>query len=467
MLKKYGQLFISILFITDIVIVVISWLLAYYIRFHIEIIPITLGIPSVEQYIKLLPFIVAIYAITMKVLGLYQPMRGRSRGIEFYNILKVTFISILLITATTFFYRGDSYSRIVMVYFWLISSISLMLSRRVSRKVLQILRHKGYNLKHILIVGAGDLGKIVAEKIDLYPEIGFKIVGFLTDHPEKIGSRIRGYTVLGDIGDVKKVVKERSVDQLFVALPLKAYQRIENLLELLGDEMVDVKVVPDLLRFMRLNPGIEELDGLPVVNLTESPLFGWNKVIKRLADILLSLLAIIILSPLMLFISIAIKLTSKGPVLYRQERMGLDGEQFYILKFRSMNIDAEEGIGAVWAKEGDERRTKIGIFLRRISLDELPQLFNVLKGNMSLVGPRPERPVFVDNFKKLIPEYMLRHKMKAGITGWAQVNGWRGDTSLKKRIEYDLYYIENWSFLFDFKIIWLTIWKGLINKNAY
>ncbi len=467
MFKKYSQLFISILFITDIGVVAISWLLAYYIRFHIEIIPITLGIPPVEHYIKLLPFIVAIYAVTMKVLGLYQPIKGRSRVIEFYNILKVTFISILLITAATFFYREYSYSRIVVVYFWLISIISLMLSHTLSRKVLQILRHKGYNLKHILIVGAGDLGKRVAEKIDLYPEIGFKIVGFLTDHPEKVGSSIMGYTVLGHLVDVKKVVKEKSVDQLFVALPLNAHQRLENVLVSLGNDMVDVKVVPDLLRFMRLNPGIEDLDGLPVVSLTEGPLLGWNKVIKRGGDILLALLSIIILSPLMLFISVVIKMTSNGPILYRQERMGLDGKRFHMLKFRSMKVDAEENIGAVWAKKGDERRTKTGAFLRRMSLDELPQLFNVLKGDMSLVGPRPERPVFVDSFKESIPLYMLRHKMKAGITGWAQVNGWRGNTSLKKRVEYDLYYIENWSFSFDIKIIWLTIWKGLISKNAY
>jgi Undecaprenyl-phosphate glucose phosphotransferase len=235
----------------------------------------------------------------------------------------------------------------------------------------------------------------------------------------------------------------------------------------LEEETVDIKLVPDLLRYMDLQSGIEELDGMPVINLTESPLYGWNTVFKRVSDIVLSSLAILITFPIMVLIAIVIKLESRGPLLYKQERMGLDRNVFWMYKFRSMEPEAEKQSGPVWAKENDDRRTRVGTFLRSTSLDELPQFFNVFMGQMSLVGPRPERPVFVDEFKKSIPFYMLRLKMKAGLTGWAQVNGWRGNTSLEKRIECDLYYIKNWSLLFDIKILFLTIWKGLINRHAY
>ena len=231
--------------------------------------------------------------------------------------------------------------------------------------------------------------------------------------------------------------------------------------------MIEIRVVPDLYQLAALQGGVEEFEGMFLINLQGSPLYGWNRILKRGADIVFSLIAILLTSPLMLVIVAVTKLTSKGPVFYRQARMGLDGREFQMLKFRSMRIDAEKETGPVWAKENDPRRTRFGSFLRRTSLDELPQFFSVLKGDMSIVGPRPERPVFIEEFRRKIPKYMLRHKMKAGITGWAQVNGWRGNTSLEKRIEYDLFYIKNWSLFFDLKIMWLTIWKGLISKNAY
>ncbi len=230
---------------------------------------------------------------------------------------------------------------------------------------------------------------------------------------------------------------------------------------------MDIIVVPDIYEFITLRGGIEEFDGLPIVNLRNTPLFGWNMVLKRTFDVSLSTALIALTSPLMLLIAILVKAGSRGPVFYVQERMGLDGATFSMLKFRSMRTGAEDGTGPVWAGRGDERRTTIGRFLRRTSLDELPQLFNVLRGDMSLVGPRPERPVFIEEFRKRIPRYMLRHKVKAGMTGWAQVNGWRGDTDLKKRIDYDIYYIEHWSLLFDLKIVWLTLWKGFVHRNAY
>ncbi|KKM67385.1 hypothetical protein LCGC14_1471680 [marine sediment metagenome] len=254
---------------------------------------------------------------------------------------------------------------------------------------------------------------------------------------------------------------------VLIALPLSAHEKLKSILDNIADEMVSVMILPDLFEFITLRGGVGEFEGMPIISLRDSPLYGWNRVIKRITDILLSLVIILVTSPLMFVISILIKTMSPGPILYKQDRMGLDGKVFAMLKYRTMGIEAEEETGPMWATENDHRRTLVGTFLRKTSLDELPQFFNVLKGDMSIVGPRPERPHFIQQFRSKIPKYMLRHKMKAGITGWAQVNGWRGNTSLEKRIEYDLYYIENWRFMFDFEIMWRTIWRGFISKNAY
>jgi len=467
MLKKHGQLFLSTLFISDSLAIFSSWLLAYVIRFQLQLIPVTQGVPPLEWYVFALAPIWIVFAINIKVFGLYQPLRGKPGSSEFFFILKVTSFSVLILTAITFFVREFSYSRIVMVYFWGLTTFSITVSHWLVRKFLVLVRGKGWNLQKVLVVGAGELGQTVVEKLNLHPEIGFQVVGFLTRHPGKVGKSFRDCKVLGEYQDVSKVIRDFKVDQLFIALPLNANDRLEQILDNLGEETVDIKVVPDLLQYMNIQSGVEELDGLPIVNLAESPLYGWNVVIKRTSDIILSSLAIIITAPFMLLIALLVKAESRGPVFYRQERVGLDRRVFPMLKFRSMKQEAESSTGPVWAKENDERRTRIGETLRKTSLDELPQLFNVLKGEMSLVGPRPERSVFIEDFKQSIPHYMLRLKMKAGLTGWAQVNGWRGNTSLEKRIECDLFYIKNWSLLFDLKILLMTLWKGFINRHAY
>lgn len=467
MLKKYSQVFITVLFISDLASVMLSWLASYFVRFKLQIIPLTSNLPLLTDYLFFLVFIIIVFPICLIGSGVYKPMRGKNQLYEISNILKATSFSIFILIAITFFYRAHSYSRIVMIYFWVFSSATIIFSHYYLRKVLKAFREKGYNLRHILIVGAGDLALELAGKIKLHPEIGFNIVGFLTDDPEKVGDSVSGKKILGRLEDVRKIVKEYNIDQLFIALPRHAHERLEKVIGYLGEEFVDIKVVPDLMQFMRLNPGIEDLDGLPIVNLSEGPMYGWNTLFKRLMDIVISAILLIFLSPIVILVALVIKLTSNGPVFYKQERIGLNGRHFIMYKFRTMLEEAEKETGAVWAKKDDSRRTPIGTFLRKTSLDELPQFYNVLKGDMSIVGPRPERPVFVNDFKKSVYQYMLRQKMKAGITGWAQVNGWRGDTSLEKRIEYDIYYIENWSLLFDLRIIWLTVWKGLINKNAY
>ena len=468
MLKKHGQLFLTVVTIFDSIVIIFSWLAAFYLHFMTSFGPPPRhAIPEINTYLFALIAVWIVFIFSIRLCGLYQPLRGKPFTEEIYKIIKVTFLSVIILSASTFFYREESFSRFVAAYFLVFVTFLMIFSHFLVRVILAEVRKRGFNLRHILIVGSGDLGQSLAERFNQHPEFGLKIVGFLSSHPEKIGIEINGIKVIGLYNEIPKIIKLYGVDQLYIALPLHAQDRLEKVINSLNEETVDVKVVPDLLRFMNLQAGVEELDGLPIINLAESPLYGWNVILKRISDIIFSVILIVILSPLFIILAILIKLESTGPIIFWQERMGLDGKLFEMLKFRSMKIDAEQITGPVWASKVDNRRTRLGTFLRKTSIDELPQLFNVLIGDMSLVGPRPERPVFVKEFKKSIPKYMLRLKMKAGLTGWAQVSGWRGNTSLDRRIEFDLYYIKNWSLLFDFKIILMTVWKGFVNPNAY
>ena len=468
MLKKHGQLFLTLATLFDTIVICFSWLAAFYIHFKTSFgPPPSQGIPEIEVYLFALIPVWIVFISSIRICGLYQPLRGKPLSTEFFKIFKVTFFAVVILAAATFFYREESFSRFVAIYFFILVTILMSVSHLLVRIVLAKVRKLGFNIRYVLIAGTGNLAQAVAEKICLHSEYGFSIVGFLTGHPEKVNSEVSGIQIVGTFKEISAVIHKYGVDQLFIALPLNAHGDMEEVLASLGEETVDIKVVPDLLKFMNLQAGVEELDGLPIVNLTESPLHGWNIVVKRLSDIIFSLIFIVISSPLLVFLAIVIKIESVGPVIYRQERVGLDGNIFEMLKFRSMRIGAEKETGPVWANKEDNRRTHLGSFLRKTSMDELPQLFNVLMGDMSLVGPRPERQVFVEEFKKSIPKYMLRLKMKAGLTGWAQVNGWRGNTSLDKRIEFDLYYIKHWSLLLDLKIIFMTFWKGFVNPHAY
>jgi Undecaprenyl-phosphate glucose phosphotransferase len=307
----------------------------------------------------------------------------------------------------------------------------------------------------------------VARKIGEQPVLGLRVQGFLAKEKQKVGQVVEGLPVLGDYSEISLVIARNQINIVIIALPLSAHERIGEVLGSIGDDTVDIKVIPDLYRYISLSGSVEEFEGLPIIGLRGSPMVGWARVTKRMVDIIGSAIGLLILSPVLIALALGVKFTSPGPVFYRQKRMGLDGRVFTMYKFRSMRIDAEQKTGPVWAQEGDPRRTRLGAFMRSTSLDELPQLLNVLRGEMSLVGPRPERPEFIGDFRKNIPGYMLRHKMKAGITGWAQINGWRGNTSLEKRIEHDLFYIENWSLALDFKIMFLTVFKGLKAPNAY
>ncbi len=326
------------------------------------------------------------------------------------------------------------------------------------------MRRRGHNLRQIVVVGAAELGAEITTRVAQAPWAGLQVEGIFTD--EAVAA-VAGRPVLGTIAESPGYLSAHHIDQVWIAMALKDEERVRQLLHELRHFTGEIKFVPDIFSFRLINHSVSEIAGLPVLNLSASPMSGTNRLVKAIEDRLLAALILLLASPLMVVLAVGVKLSSPGPVFYRQERVGWNGRPFMMLKFRSMPVDAEAQSGPVWARPGENRATPFGAFLRRTSLDELPQFFNVLKGDMSIVGPRPERPVFVEKFKDEIPDYMKKHLVKAGITGWAQVNGWRGDTDLRKRIEYDLYYIEHWSLWFDLKIMLLTVVKGLVSEHAY
>jgi Undecaprenyl-phosphate glucose phosphotransferase len=472
-MKRPLQIHSAISLATDMLAVTLAFILSYILRFKLEIIPLTKGTPPIKVYLILLPVALVLWAFVSAVNGLYAGQRKNSFFFEFAGVAKSGFLATLILISLTFFYRDYTFSRVMLALFWGISILLTGAARALIVYQLKARYRKGLGLRSVLIVGAGPLGQIVCQKIHELPQLGFKVVGFAADEEPEVKEELEQKAnddmpaVLGPISEVTEIIHRHNVEQVFIALPREDHEKLVTSLSRLDQEMIDIRIVPDILQFVFVKAGLESLDGIPIINLAETPLSGWYGPVKRVADIFLSTAALVLLSPLMLVIAALIKTTSRGPVFYRQERMSLDGSLFTMLKFRSMREDAENQTGAVWASKGDPRRTRIGALLRRTSLDELPQLINVLKGEMSFVGPRPERPVFVDQFRNKVPRYMMRHKVKCGLTGWAQVNGLRGNTSIEKRIEYDIFYIENWSLSFDLRIVWRTLWSGFINKHAY
>ena len=467
MLKQKRQLFEYFFMMTDLAVVSVAWVISYWVRFKTTLVPIDKGIPEFWPYLSMLAFIWFIWAFVFRRMGLYRPMRGVRRTHELWILVNANALSILLLISLTYLFREKSvqFSRLVFVYFWAIATVLTIVQRTTLRFVLRELRRKGYNLRYILVVGAGQVAGDIASRVRLHQELGIQLLGCLS---KESGERTApgGVPVVGRYSDLGKFVGRTDVDQIVVALPLEDHQLLPSIMEQLKDSIVDIKIIPDLYQFASLGGAIEDFEGLPVISLRESPLDGINLFTKRALDIFLGSILLVVLSPLMLLLALLLKVSSRGPVLFKQERVSFDGTSFKIVKFRTMSMNAESA-GPGWTTPGDNRVTRLGKVLRSTSLDELPQLFNVLCGDMSIVGPRPERPVFIQEFRRRIPRYMLRHKVPAGITGWAQVNGWRGDTSIDKRIEYDLYYIENWSLLLDLKILWMTLFKGFKNRNAY
>ncbi len=449
-----------------------AYFAAWFLRFELQILPLTKGLPDFDRYLKILPIVLLTWPVIFYFHGLYQSRRDRSRVDEALTIMLAVFTGTFLLSALHAWYRPFeaeqlfTYSR---AFIGLFASTDLLLVVAVRvpiRWVLQQRRLRGEGLQRILIVGAGNLGREIAYKLQAHRELGFEVVGYLDDDPGKLGNQYQDATVLGHLRDVEAVIARENVDQVYVALPLEAHKRMMTVLEQVARHCVEVKLVPDVLQFATLKSSLEDLDGMPVINLSQVPLQGWSSFAKRAIDMSLSAAGMLVLAPFLPLLAVLIWIEDRGPIFYCQERMGLDGKSFMIWKFRSMRVNAESSTGPVWAIRGDSRRTAIGTFLRQWSIDELPQLWNVLKGEMSLIGPRPERPTFVHEFKHKIPDYMLRHRVKAGITGWAQVHGWRGNTSIRKRLQYDLYYIQNWSLSLDLKILWMTLRSGIWH-NAY
>ena len=475
---RHNRVLVALHVASDALLGVCAFILAYAIRFNTDLIPITKGIPPFGNYLTVLPFVAALVPFGFHLQGLYRLRRGRSRVDDFFavfvgSILAVMFGIIATLYTQTYFapnLRATGaleVSQLVWAIFLVLNVLFTFSSREVVRELLERRWRAGVGLKRILIAGSGDLGRIIADKILEHRELGYQIVGFVDDRATGDHLGYRGLPLLGTLDEAHEITAREEIDHLYVALPPEQHLRMLELLESTSREMVDVKVVPDLLQVIALRARLEDLDGVPIINVNDVSLQGFNTALKRAIDIAISGLALVAMAVPLALLALLVKLTSPGSVFYRQERMGLDGKAFTIVKFRSMYQDAERHTGPVWTVPDDPRVTPFGRFLRRSNFDELPQLWNVLRGDMSIVGPRPERPHFVAQFKHKIPQYMLRHKVKSGLTGWAQVHGWRGNTPLEKRIEYDLYYIENWSVRLDLKIMWLTLLRGFFHKHAY
>lgn len=402
-----------------------------------------------------------------KSVGLYQSFRNSARfgDVKYifmglmYFIFPAWCISTLKVDWNVSPWLALCFTSILFILFIIV--------RYAERKLLKKLRAKGFNQRHLLIIGAGRLGQDLAKRIKRCRWMGFQVLGYLDNDESLKGKSFFGAEVIGVLDDLEEVIKNNKVDQVYCTLPFDKMDKAKVVSEVLEKTTADFRIVPDMVNLYTLNTSLFEIDGLPVLGIRETPLQGFSIVQKRVFDILFSLCAIVILSPFLILLMILLKCTSRGPIFYSQKRMGLDNRSFSIFKFRSMELDAENETGPVWANRDDERTTWLGKIMRKTNIDELPQFVNVLLGQMSVVGPRPERPEFILNFKNEIPRYMLRHKTKTGMTGWAQVNGWRGSTSIKKRIQYDLYYIENWSIWFDIRIVVDTVIKGFFHKNAY
>ncbi len=469
MIKDNQKVFNRMHVVMDAFITTLSYALAYILRFYIfQSNTEGVGVLPAKDYFGVLIFIIPAYILLYFACNVYGPKRTGKQRREIGAIIQANTIGIALyIVILYLFVREIHYSRTMMAVFYVLNIIITTIYRIVLRKTLRSMRKRGYNLKHVLVVGYSRAAESYIDRLQWNPQWGYWVSGVLDDTVPQ-GTLYKGVKVLGDIDSLTATLQEMKLDEIAIALSLKDYDRLEEIVNICEKSGVHTKFIPDYNSLIPSRPYTEDLMGLPVINIRYVPLSNTgNMVIKRAMDIVGSLCGIILLSPVLLIIAIAIKLTSPGPVIFKQERVGLHNVPFYMYKFRSMEQQTEADEKKAWTVRNDPRVTPIGKLLRRTSLDELPQLFNILKGDMSLVGPRPERPLFVEKFKEEIPRYMIKHQVRPGLTGWAQVNGYRGDSSIPKRIEHDLYYIENWTLSFDIKIIILTFFTGFINKNAY
>ncbi len=466
MIKK-NQKYINILqYILDASVVVISLFVAFWIRFHIKTLPDTLDYLPIQEYYRIIPYFLLCYIGANLFHGLYKPQRKKAFYSEFIAIVKAHVIAMIGVLSILFVQKEMDYSRWLLIIFSVVYIVIMSVERWFIRTALRWLRSKGFNLKHILVIGANDIGFEFAKKVKTNPQLGYNIIGFVDSYRK--GKVLKDYFVIGKVKEFEKVITNNAIDEVIIALQLKDYDQVAEIIFLCEKNGVKAQIIPAYKEFLPAKPYIDSLDEIPLINIRYVPLDEpLNAFMKRLFDIVFSLTVIIIMSPLLVGIALCVKFSSSGPIIFKQERVGVNRKPFMMYKFRSMKVQTEHEEKSKWTVKDDPRKTKVGAFIRKTSLDELPQFFNVLFGQMSVIGPRPERPYFVEKFKEEIPKYMIKHHVRPGITGWAQVNGWRGDTSIKKRIEFDVFYIENWTLSLDIKIIFKTIFNGFFNKHAY
>ena len=456
----------------DILVTVVAYALAWFIVISGKVLPLDEGVLKPQVYFMALIFIVPIYLILYASFHLYVPKRIQGRRSELANICKANVIGLMLFTFVLFglrrFVSHLSYFSTKMILAFFAANIILLEAERISIRIfLRSLRTNGYNQKHVLLIGYSRAAEGFIDRVSVNPEWGYHVQGILDDH-RPAGFAYKKVQVLGPTNHLEDFLASNTLDEIAITLSIKEYSNLEQIVAACEKSGVHTKFIPDYNNIIPTIPYMEDLQGLPVIHIRHVPLTGvFNATMKRIVDLAGALFGLIVFSPLMLVTALLIKITSPGPVLFSQERIGLHNRPFKMYKFRSMEVQDPGRERSQWTTPHDPRVTPVGRFIRKTSIDEMPQFFNVLIGDMSLVGPRPERPLFVEKFKEEIPRYMIKHQVRPGLTGWAQVNGYRGDTSITKRIEHDLYYIENWSLGFDFKIMFLTVFKGFINKNAY
>jgi exopolysaccharide biosynthesis polyprenyl glycosylphosphotransferase len=469
MKRKINLLLAVSLVVIDGLMTALAFFLAYWLRLWLNIPSPSVNIQPFPDYLGMM----AVQALTMLMVFFFSKLYHLKRGTSRLDELSIIFVAssignIMSIAFTSLLFKNSplelDYSRGIVVYAWLLTIVLVFLGRVLHNAIRFNLQSRGVAADRVLIVGTGEVGQIILHKIRNSPRLGYEVVGFVDGASSQ--KEVMDVPILGDMDDIPSLIDAYEVDEVIIGLPEASHQEILTVISRCEREKVSIKIFPDVFQIMASEVSIGDLGGLPLLTVRDVALRGWKLTLKRAVDFIGGAVGLVVLSPLMMLVALLIKLDSPGPVFYAQERMGLDAKPFWTLKFRSMWEDAEAKTGPVWATKDDPRCTKIGVFIRRFSIDELPQFINVLLGEMSLVGPRPERPVFVEQFRRSIPRYMDRHREKAGITGWAQVNGLRGDTSIAERTKYDLWYIENWSLLLDFKIILRTLIRVFTDRNA-
>lgn len=472
MIKSHQKTLNRIHVIIDLVLLVLAYALAYAFRFlWLGWIPTFYAVPgtylSFSTYMNYLWVILPGYFVILLNNGVYRPQRSAGRFLEIIRIVKINIIGMIYIMALLFLVKEINISRWFLVFFFLLN-VSMELGYRFClRFILHKIRKEGYNTKKVLLVGYSRTAEGLLDRMQQNPQWGYDIIGILDDEME-VGTKYKNTTVIGILSDLDSLLKEHELDEINITMKMEDYVRLAEIVAKCEKSGVHTKFLPDYQDIIPTIPYMEDLEGLPVVHIRKVPLAnGFNRFIKRTMDLVLGAIALLIALVPMIIVAILIKCTSKGPIIYSQKRVGYHNKEFLMYKFRSMELQEESKEKSAWTTFRDPRVTPIGKFIRKTSIDELPQLWNVLKGDMSLIGPRPERPFYVEKFKEEIPRYMVKHQVRPGMTGWAQVNGYRGDTSIRKRIDYDLYYIENWTPSFDILILFLTVFKGFINKNAY